>query len=183
MSLITDEYRKLNEQMHNKQEHFGICGFMYSDDVLTISNNLNSKDILDYGCGKNTLSNSLPFAIKKYDPAIRAFHEEPAPADIVCCTDVMEHIEPELLDNVLSHIHEKTMRIAFFVISTCPAQKSLPDGRNAHICLHDAKWWFNKVSEYFLILNYAFVNENVKLICKKITVEDKNGESDNEKQQ
>lgn len=152
MQLITNEYRKLNENLHNKNLTYGTCGFQYSDAILQLSKKLNTEDILDYGCGKCTLANSLPFQIHKYDPAIRAFSEDPDPADIVVCTDVMEHIEPELLDNVLAHLKSKTKKIIYLVISTREAQKKLEDGRNAHLIVKDAVYWFAKISEYFDIL-------------------------------
>lgn len=168
MQVITDQYRKLNETLHNTNIHYGTSGHLYANEILGLCKKHNITDVLDYGCGKNTLANSLPFEIKKYDPAIRAFHEEPEPADLVCCTDVMEHIEPELLDNVLTHMKSKTKKLLFMTISTQPAKKTLADGRNAHICLMDSVKWFNKISEYFLILNLQRQGELLVLLCTPV---------------
>lgn len=163
MELITNEYRKLNEKLHNINLNYGVSGHCYSENVLQLSRKLNSQDILDYGCGKCTLANTLPFAIKKYDPAIRAFADEPDPADIVTCTDVMEHIEPDLLDNVLTHLRSKTIKIAYFVISTEPAKKILDDGRNAHLIVRDGKFWFNKIADYFNIITYSNLGNGLEI--------------------
>ena len=43
----------------------------------------------------------LTFEIKEYDPAIPGKDSLPEPADIVVCSDVLEHIEPNYLLNVL----------------------------------------------------------------------------------
>lgn len=176
MQLISDEYRKINENLHNKRLDYGTCGHQYSEQILVLSNKLNTTDILDYGCGKCTLANTLPFAIKKYDPAIRAFHEEPAPADIVSCTDVMEHIEPELLDNVLTHIQSKVKKMVYLIICTKEAKKTLEDGRNAHILIHDSQWWFNKISEYFRVFTFTLngdSGESVEIVATLRKQDDK----------
>lgn len=158
MQVITDEYRKLNETLHNTNPVYGMSGHLYSDDVLKLCIKMETQDVLDYGCGKNSLANSLPFVINKYDPAIRMFHVEPNPADIVVCTDVMEHIEPELLDNVISHIQKLTKKVAYLVIATRPAHKTLEDGRNAHLIVEEAIWWANKLSEKFHVMSMKDIN-------------------------
>lgn len=174
MQTITNEYRKLNEQLHNTNRNYGTSGHLYSNEVLRISQQINSKDILDYGCGKCTLANTLPFIIQNYDPAIRAFHEEPEPADIVSCTDVLEHIEPDLLDNVLGHIKSKTKKVAYLAIATRPASKSLADGRNAHLIIKDGQYWYNKVSEYFQVLSFLKKEGMVIILGNVIEVNEKN---------
>lgn len=168
MQLITDNYQKLNETLHNNDKSYGTCGNQHSDTILKIAHSLNTKDILDYGCGKCMLANTLPFPIKNYDPCIRAFADEPDPAEIVVCTDVMEHIEPDLCDNVLKHIRSKTKNVAFFSINTFAAAKTLEDGRNAHINLHDGVWWFNKISEHFEILSFMITGSNIDIYAKTI---------------
>ena len=163
MQLISNDYRKLNENLHNKNLTYGTSGHKYVEQILSLSNKLKTRDILDYGCGKCTLGNNLPFTIKLYDPAIRCFSGEPESADIVACTDVMEHIEPDLLDNVLQHIQSKTKKIAFFVISTRPAQKTLDDGRNAHLIVENSLFWFSKLNEYFEIMTFARGGDDIEI--------------------
>lgn len=163
MELISNEYRKINELLHNKNLHYGTSGHNYAPQILTLSQKLNTRDVLDYGCGKCTLGNNLPFSIKQYDPAIRCFSQEPEQADIVACTDVMEHIEPELLDNVIAHIQSKTKRLVYFVISTRPAKKTLEDGRNAHLIVKDSLFWFAKLNEYFDIMTFTKGSESIEI--------------------
>jgi len=168
MQLITNDYRKLNENLHNTNRNYGTSGHLYSDEILALCKRINSYDVLDYGCGKNSLANTLPFVIKKYDPAIRAFHEDPNPADLVVCTDVMEHIEPDLLDNVLVHLKSKCKKLAYFALSTSAASKTLEDGRNAHINLKTSVEWFNVISNHFVVLDFKKSGELVVIVCAPV---------------
>lgn len=170
MQLISDEYRKLNEALHVSNKNYGVSGHEYANEIFKLSQRLRTEDILDYGCGKCTLGNSLPFSIKNYDPAIEAYKADPEPADIVACTDVMEHIEPENLDAVLAHIKSKTKQMVYLSISTVVAKKTLEDGRNAHLIVKPAIWWFNKISEYFEVLNYMRAGSNAIIFGKPVTV-------------
>jgi hypothetical protein len=52
---------------------------------------------------------------------------------MVACIDVLEHIEPKLLENVLDDLQRVTREIGFFTVSTVLAEKTLADGRNAHL--------------------------------------------------
>jgi hypothetical protein len=74
---------------------------------------------------------------------------EPRPADIVCCIDVIEHIEMEYLDAVLLDLKEITREVGFFSVHTGPAVKSLPDGRNAHLIQQPSSWWFPNLCQAF----------------------------------
>jgi hypothetical protein len=64
---------------------------------------------------------------------------------MVASIDVLEHIEPDYLDNVLDHIQSLTEIVAFLTIHTGPAMKTLPDGRNAHLTQQDMDWWLPKL--------------------------------------
>lgn len=63
---------------------------------------------------------------------------------MVACVDVLEHIEPDLLDNVLDDMTRVTEVILFASIDTGPAMKSLSDGRNAHLIQQPMSWWLPK---------------------------------------
>ena len=55
--------------------------------------------------------------------------------------DVLEHIEPECLDEVLDHLARITGKILFVAISTIPAKRYLTDGRNTHLIIREGDWW------------------------------------------
>lgn len=151
MQLISDSYKQLNEELHNTNKKYGTSGVKYVGDIVTILQTLRTQDVLDYGCGKSTLAMNLPFTIKQYDPAIKKYSALPEPADVVVCTDVLEHIEPELIDNVLKHLASLTKRLGYLSASTKEAKKILSDGRNAHLIVQPSEWWREKISEYFHI--------------------------------
>lgn len=144
--LITDEYVKLNKELHNLREDFGSNGHKWAQVVVDLCKQLSTRDVLDYGCGKGTLRTRVPLIdVKNYDPAMPQWSERPKPADIVCCLDVLEHIEPELLDNVLKDLASLAKRCLILVVATREAKKFLPDGRNAHLTQEGYQWWFNKL--------------------------------------
>ncbi len=149
--LISAPYRELSQKMHDSNPLYGVGGAQHMDTVLRIAKSINSICILDYGCGKGMLAKSLPFPIWEYDPAIPTKAEPPRPADIVVCTHVLEHIEPDKLFAVLEDLKRCVRRVGYFVIHTGPAAKTLPDGRNTHLIQQGKDWWEKKLSKFFTI--------------------------------
>ena len=98
----------------------------------------------------------------EYDPAVESKRGLPDPQDIVVCTDVLEHIEPELLDNVLGHMRDCMLKCGYFVISTIAAVSILGDGRNAHLIIEDKDWWKAKLEEYFSVESMAWTRNEVR---------------------
>lgn len=164
MQLISDEYQRLNSALHNTVPTYGQSGKRHILTLRNLCKEYDTLDVLDYGCGKSTLARNLPFTIQQYDPAIAAYSALPEPADIVVCTDVLEHIEPELLDNVLTHLASLTKKVGFFTASTRPAKKTLADGRNAHLIVESAEWWIEKIKHYFVITGITEMQNEVMLI-------------------
>lgn len=162
MQTITDEYRKLNKELHKTNDEYGTSGLRWVKEIFDLSERLKTKDILDYGCGKSTFAHNFPFKIKQYDPAVERYSATPEPADIVVCTDVLEHIEPELLDNVLGDLARVTKIAGFFSIAHRPAVKFLSDGRNAHLIIESPEWWMEKLKEHFTIADAAVMGEQGK---------------------
>jgi len=154
--LISEEYRDLNKKLHSSKEHYGTTGKNFGAAILRLSQQIGSRDVLDYGCGKHTLAESLPFEIREYDPAIEGYDSIPKPADIVACTDVLEHIEPEAIDAVLDDLKRVTKKIGFFTVHTGVAKKTLADGRNAHLIQKPPTWWLPKIQERFDLLEFKY---------------------------
>lgn len=161
--LITDEYRELNRKLHENPE-YGNNGSKLFKDVLFIADG--NKDILDYGCGKRTLEKALGFPIKNYDPCIEGLDSPPEPADVVICGDVLEHIEPECLGDVLDDLRRVTIGKGLFLIATRPAKKILADGRNAHLIQQDYKWWLPKLWSRFDVDRFQNMNGKFIVVVK-----------------
>ena len=161
--LISESYRQLNKQMHEEVPHYGAgAARKWGQMVLQLMEQLNTCDILDYGAGKRTLGSALretfmkagaigSLKLQEYDPAVPEIAADPSEADIVVCLDVLEHIEPECLGDVLQHLFDKARKIILAVVNTGPAVKSLPDGRNAHLIQQSMVWWANVLDEKFSI--------------------------------
>jgi 2-polyprenyl-3-methyl-5-hydroxy-6-metoxy-1,4-benzoquinol methylase len=157
---ISDRYRDANRELHATNVKYGTSGAKWSRKVAELAAAMSSPTILDYGCGKGLLKAALPaLNIVEYDPAIPGKDAEPERADLVVCTDVLEHIEPDCLDDVLGHLKELTIQQAFFNIATRPAVKSLPDGRNAHLIIEPAEWWRPRIEKYFEIIAWEPVRD------------------------
>lgn len=166
--MITENYRKLNEQLHATNEGYGTSGQKYASQVMQLAANLRTQDILDYGCGKSTLSNNLPFIIKQYDPAIPKYSDNPMPAELVVCTDVLEHIEPEMLGEVLDDLKRVTRKKGYFIIATRPAKKILADGRNAHLIVENSRWWLNALWDKFKITGFNDMGGEILVLVEPL---------------
>lgn len=151
-SLITQGYVEQNKALH-AQGKYGISGHMRAADVMRLAVQCDAKSILDYGCGQGTLKSHLTFPCREYDPAIEGKDHSPDPADLVVCTDVLEHIEPECLEGVLDHLKSLTRKICYAAVHLTAAMKTLADGRNAHLIVESAEWWREKLGQRFDVLH------------------------------
>lgn len=153
--LISPLYREQNRLLHVARPTYGNNGQRYLPDIeKAVIRHGPILDVLDYGCGKGNLKwafeHRFPFiTFRNYDPV--TFPGDPRPADMVVCTDVMEHIEPECLNAVLSHLGLLAKRVIFTTIATRAANKSLPDGRNAHLIQENAAWWREKLENHWSV--------------------------------
>ena len=142
--LITEDYRAQNVMLHQSKV-YGVSARIWANRVKDLCETLRTHDVLDYGCGKCMLQEGLGWEIANYDPAVPGLEDRPEPHDVVACIDVLEHIEPECLDEVLDDLHRLIKRVGFFVIANRPAAKTLPDGRNAHLIQEGVDFWLPRL--------------------------------------
>jgi len=144
--LASTSYRAMCAKMH--QGRWGADGAKHLEPTLAYADELKAETVLDYGCGEAKLSEAAKSVrrILNFDPGVPGRDGMPKPIDMLVCTDVLEHVEPDKLDNVLAHQYRLTARGAYYVISTKPAKAILPDGRNAHLIIEDAAWWADKLA-------------------------------------
>jgi hypothetical protein len=134
--LISEPYRALNAELHVKDADWGANADSWIMHALAASR---ATDILDYGAGKTKIKGA-----RRYDPAIPEIAAEPEPADVVVCCKVLEHIEPECLEDVLDHIKLLALRLVIIKVSIFKSGKHLSDGRNAHLIIEHQNWWLEK---------------------------------------
>lgn len=160
--LISDSYRAQQEQLH-KRADYGVASVEFAPFVMAylVSNRIS--ELLDYGCGKARLAAVLGerfgsnVVVHNYDPAIPEFSQPPQPCDTVVCIDVLEHIEPELLDNVLDNLARLAKKHFVCTVHTGPAAKVLSDGRNAHLIQKPADWWLEALMERFMLVEFRML--------------------------
>lgn len=146
MTLISPEYQATNRDLLVAEVGYGSGGAKHVDRVLEYADRLHARSILDYGCGMGKLRLAIRKAgwhgrVKDYDPAIPKKAAPPVAADLVVCTDVLEHVEPPYLGNVLAHLRALARRGLYAAIALRPSNKTLSDGRNAHLIVRGAGWW------------------------------------------
>lgn len=177
--LISDEYKELNTALHKKNNLFGAKGFKKGAEIYEhFIKKYTVTSCLDYGCGKGTLgmflSSNYGHTVHMYDPCYEQFNTHPVDMkfDGVICSDVLEHIEPEFLDNVLKDIFDLGSRVYYLAIGLCPSNKNLSDGRNAHLIIEDSKWWRERLErvgfEILDVLETEKDSTNPKLVFYRV---------------
>ena len=141
------------QQLLHKNPGYGAASVHVAPFVARVIQRMDARSLSDYGAGKCRLQLALQelgieIDYRPYDPAYPAYGA-PQPADLVTCIDVLEHVEPEYLDSVLSELAQVTVRLGFFTVHTGPALKLLSDGRNAHLIQRPMAWWAHSISKYF----------------------------------
>lgn len=157
--LISPAYRAQCQQMHARK--WGADGAKHLAPVLAWADALKAETVLDYGCGEGRLSEAAKPVrrILNFDPGMDGKSGLPKPVDLVVCTDVLEHVEPDKLDNVLGHLRRLAAKGAYLVIATRKAKAILPDGRNAHLIIQPASWWLDKLTAAGWLIDRADVRE------------------------
>jgi hypothetical protein len=162
-TLVSKEYKKVLEKEHNNS----IWGVMAGNMIQTLEKFLldnNAKEVLDYGSGSSSFKNNLSLKninVYEYDPGVPGKDISPDPRDYTICIDVLEHIEPTLIDNVLQDLARVTKIQGYFTIAMYPASRILSDGRNAHLIVESFSWWVEKLCKYFNIITLSEVNKQL----------------------
>jgi len=152
--LITEGYREQQRVLHENPD-YGRASIAYAPLVAKAVNSFGISEVLDYGAGKLRLMETIAagrlvdhkFRYIPYEPSNPKYAETPDPAEMVVCIDVLEHVEPDLIENVLDDLKRLTQRVGMFTVHTGPAKKFLDDGRNAHLIQEGMGWWIPLMCE------------------------------------
>jgi hypothetical protein len=170
VQLISEAYRQEQERLH-ENPNYGVASIEYAPIVANLINKIGITELLDYGAGKGNLAKHLqvnhPVEVRHYDPGRPEWSHTPDSAQMVCCIDVLEHIEPELLDNVLDDLDRCVEFYGFFTVHTGPAMKKLSDGRNAHLIQEGPDWWLPKIMQRFDLLQFCAQPNGFYVVVKR----------------
>ena len=169
---ISDKYLEEQKKLH-ENTNYGTASLSHAQSIKNLMVEAKFKSLCDYGAGKKNLQKGLielGFTEFEYFPFDPVFPEYglPKKAELVCCIDVMEHIEEEYLDEILDEICEITLKFCYFSIATIPAKKVLSDGRNAHIIQKPSRWWLLKLCKLFNIEFLKNTKSGFIVLCKSI---------------
>lgn len=112
------------------------------------------KTLLDYGCGKglqysvNNIHSDWGVEISLFDIGVLEYSIKPEGRfDLVTSTDMLEHCETEDIPEILQELNDYATKFVLVSISTRLAQKTLPDGRNAHLTVKPQEWWLAEIEK------------------------------------
>lgn len=125
--------------------------------------------IIDFGCGPGRLTQKLSerFAVLAVDfaencldsgvtvPFVKAnlwALPETVKGKFGVCCDVMEHIPPDRVDDVLINISRAVTAGCFFRIEYEPDVMGALIGAPLHLSVHDETYWTNKLRQYFRLV-------------------------------
>lgn len=156
--MISEYYRRQNRLLHEQKPGYGKGGARWISEIVKGIKNHSAQSVLDYGCGKNTLYTTMhkyyhPLLKKidftSYDPCIPQYSHLPDKKfDIVVCTDVLEHVEPEYLNETISHVLTLAKKAVFINVPARAGIRRLPDGSLCHKTVMPARWWIEKINHF-----------------------------------
>lgn len=155
----SDSYKALLTQKHQDGNWGRSTGI--PDMARWCIDQYNVKSIVDFGCGKGLVTKQLQaeypqIDICGHDPSLDT--KLPDKVDMIFSKDVLEHIEPERLEQVLSDLYQRTGKAQYHLIACHKAIHYLSDGRNAHLIIETPDWW----QRLFRALGFRIVQESVE---------------------
>ena len=140
--------------------------------------------VTDFGCGTGRacavfqqhglIVHAIDHADNCLDPDIRVPLESACLWDLPLgpvtdfgfCADVMEHIPPAHVGDVLSGIAARLRRAVFFRISTVPDSCGRLIGERLHLTVQPAEWWVERVGQVFRITEWRRDIGDVEIVAR-----------------
>jgi hypothetical protein len=148
----------LYKELHKTNKNYGNTGKYYCSFINEyLVHYPNIKNVLDFGCGKSTLSQCLDFHIDEYDPAISGKEQiSKSKYDLIITTDVLEHLYEDEIPLICQEFLSLQPYKMLHFICTIKAKQILPDGSNAHKTIQNGEWWKTHIH------NFTKYNINMK---------------------
>ena len=151
---ISNEYVEQYKLMHKSNDGMfpGQQTMFVKDYVSRMIELYGCKTILDYGCGKGyqytrfNVHAEWNCSVTLFDIGVDELSNKPSNSvDFVLSTDVLEHCETDFIPEILKELNDYADKCVLVSISTRPAKKTLPDGRNAHLTVKEPDWWISQI--------------------------------------
>lgn len=149
--MITKEYRSVLLQQHETTSWGAEKDFRHMEELRSHMVKTGSQSILDFGSGRKCLQkhserDNTGWRIFNYDPGTND-NVLPQTVDMVVSADVLEHIEPNFIDETLIRLFTIAQKGLYLVIALREAKAKLVDGRNAHLIVENLEWWQHRLHE------------------------------------
>lgn len=154
----SNEYQEQLRKEHSGYK-WGSTGARYSGvDILSILNDRPYiQTVLDYGAGKASLGRFLTeqrpdLRWTNYDPGMAAYDVLPdGKFDCVVSTDMLEHVEPQRLEDTLRIMASKAGKVLISDIACYPTGKLFSEGpykgQDMHLIVESPEWWKQRLAE------------------------------------
>lgn len=147
--MIRDEYKKQLKETRDGWEGWGSSAVRNAGPEIVRYLNKHKEiiTVLDFGCGTGVLGDYVRENVDRqlvwteYDPSVEGKDTIPEGVfDLIITVDVMEHIEPESLDETMDWIRQHGWR-QYHHIDCNETRDRLPDGRDVHLIVESPLWW------------------------------------------
>jgi len=164
VALYTQVHRDGDGVVGPEMTYAGCSTLYFADAIRRIIRHYGARTLLDYGAGKGRhyenavlkLPNGRQLpplreywgfeSVVCYDPAFGPHSQLPdGKFDGVICCDVLEHCPQEDLPWILDEIFGFARKFVFGNVASYPAEKTLPNGENAHCSVLPPSWWDEQI--------------------------------------
>lgn len=168
-TMISETYRQQLYQYRGINKDWGQTVKTKVFDIECFATDNACRTMLDFGSGAGILSQKLKekFNITEYDVGIVGKNILPDDNfDITVCVDVMEHVEPNYINQTLDWIRLHTSKVAFFTICCIPSKGHFANGSNLHKTVCPPEYWLGKLSSRFSHVIYHGNSNAITIKCK-----------------
>jgi SAM-dependent methyltransferase len=170
MNLTEQERAKYTATWQNKQYRVVSPGMRYLESALEWMKPQAGSTFTDWGCGTGRAATEMAargFDVRLVDIASNAYHgplpfveaclwelpEEMPATDYGFCTDVLEHIPTEHVDDVLAGIAKRTARKCYFQIALFH-DTAFTHAGPLHLSVFPGEWWQERIARHFKAAEY-----------------------------